>query len=242
MSSQGQGATATPVRFPAAIAAVIGLILAAVSLLGFVFDLLVTPEIGALIVSFVVCGMGLTTGFFLLRSLAPRREPISLFGGQDGVPVQGAIIETAPRAKVSNQTAESPPEVIKSASRVHGNAQITPVMKSHGSESIATYKTHDSAGALVFATAIGVSLVLGGRLSGGWEFLSLTVLAGCALALVFYWRQGEGISEYRIPAAGGVIGLIATLGIGVIMSWLSFPESPSLCCCAGFTGGVEAAP
>jgi hypothetical protein len=100
---------------------------------------------------------------------------------------------------------------------VHGNAQITPVMKSHGSESIATYKTHDSAGALVFATAIGVSLVLGGRLSGGWEFLSLTVLAGCALALVFYWRQGEGISEYRIPAAGGVIGLIATLGIGVIM-------------------------
>jgi hypothetical protein len=90
-------------------------------------------------------------------------------------------------------------------------------MKSHGSESIATYKTHDSAGALVFATAIGVSLVLGGRLRGGWEFLSLAVLAGCALALVLYWRQGSGISEYRIPATGGVIGLIATIGIGVIM-------------------------
>jgi len=47
--------------------------------------------------------------------------------------------------------------------------------------------------------------------------LSLTVVAGCALALVLYWRQGSGISEYRIPATGGVIGLIAIVGLGVIM-------------------------
>ena len=81
MSSSGQGTTA--VKIPAAVTAVIGLIVAALSLLVFVLDLWVTPEIGIndLIVSFVVCGAGLTTGFFLLRSLVPRREPISLFSG-----------------------------------------------------------------------------------------------------------------------------------------------------------------
>ena len=90
-------------------------------------------------------------------------------------------------------------------------------MKSHGSESIATYKTHDVTGALGLVTIIGLGSGLATRFSDGWQFLSLTVLAGCALALVLYWRQGSGISEYRIPATGGVIGLIAIAGIGVIM-------------------------
>lgn len=199
--------------------AVIGLIVAAVSLLVFVLNLLVTSEVGisGLIVFFVVCGLGLTTGFFLLRSLVPRRAPISLFGGPYGVPVQAAIVETAPRAKAAVQKVECPPESIKSARPVHSNAQITPVMKSHGSESIATYQTHDGAGALGLVTIIGLGSGLAARFSDGWQFLLLTALAGCALALVFYWRQGSDISEYRIPATGGVIGLIATIGIGVIM-------------------------
>ncbi len=194
--------------------AVIGLIVAAVSLLVFVLDLLVTPEIGisGLIVSFVVCGLGLTTGFFLLRSVVPRREPISLFAGPDGVSFQPTT-----QAEKRAQTVESLPDGIKSARPVHSNARIIPVMKSHGSESIATYQTHDSAGALGLVTIIGLGSALAARFSDGWQFLLLTALAGCALALVFYWRQGSGISEYRIPATGGVIGLIATIGIGVIM-------------------------
>jgi hypothetical protein len=192
--------------------AVIGLVVAAFSLLVFVFDLLVTPEIGALIVSFVVCGIGLTTGLIMLRRLVPRRDPISLFAGAVGVSIQPTM-----RAEVRAHTVECLPDGIKSARPVHSNAQITPVMKSHASESIATYKTHDVAGALGLVTIIGLGSGLATCFSDGWQFLSLTVPAGCALALVLYWRQGSGISEYRIPATGGVIGLIATIGIGVIM-------------------------
>jgi len=197
-----------------AIKAVFGMSVSAVSLLVFVVDLLVTSEVGIsnLIVSFVVCGVGLTTGFFLLRSLVPRREPISLFAGTVGLSLQ----PTTP-AKVRAQTVECLPDGIKNARPVHGNAQITPVMKSHGSESIATYKTHDVAGALCLVTIIGLGSGLATRFTDGWQFLLLTVLAGCALALVLYWRQSSGISEYRIPATGGVLGLMATIGIGVIM-------------------------
>jgi len=196
-----------------AMIALIGLVVAAFSLLVFVLELFVTTEIGIndLIVSFVVCGMGLTTGFFLLRSLVPRREPISLFAGAAGLSVQ-----TTPRA-IPAQTVECLPDGIKSAKPVHGNAVINPVMKSHGSESIATYKTHDVAGALGLVTIIGLGSGLTTFFSDGWQFLSLTVLAGCTLALVLYWRQGSGISEYRVPATGGVIGLIAIVGLGAIM-------------------------
>jgi hypothetical protein len=205
-----------------AMTAVIGLVVTAFSLLVFVLDLLVTPEIAInnLILSFVVCGVGLTTGFFLLRSLVPRREPISLFAGAVGVPLQPTT-----QAKVRAQTVECLPDGIKNARPVHSNAQITPVMKSHGSESIATYKTHDSAGALVFATVIGVSLVLGGRLRGGWEFLSLAVPAGCAVALVLYLsrnRRASNISGYKIPVAGGIIGAAALAGVGLVMARFPF--------------------
>ena len=223
MSAPGQRVAATRVKIPALITAVIGLLMAAFSLLIFVFDLLITPEvaISGLIVSFVVCGMGLATGFIVLRRLAPRREPISLFGGSGGVPVQAAMPAEHPARRN-----DCPAEIIKSARPVHSNAQITPVMKSHGSESVATYNTHDSAGGLVFVTAIGVSLVLGGRLSGGWEFLSLAVLAGCSAALALYWirnrRRAQDISGYKIPAAGGVIGLAALIGVGLVMVRFGF--------------------
>src|SRR5689334_5966654 len=114
MSSPGQSDTATPVKIPAAITALIGLILAAASLLVFVLDLLVTPEMEALIVSFViqglrpaqahenrffdlvVCGMGLTTGLMVLRGLARRREPETLFGGSCGAIVQDAMPTEVP--------------------------------------------------------------------------------------------------------------------------------------------------
>ncbi|HEX3093263.1 MAG TPA: hypothetical protein VHW72_11605, partial [Candidatus Angelobacter sp.] len=90
-----------------AITAVIGLIAVTVSLLVFVLNLLVTTEvgIGGLIVSFVVCGMGLTTGLIVLRRLFPRREPISLFAGAVGLSVQ-----TTTRAEVPAQAVERLPD------------------------------------------------------------------------------------------------------------------------------------
>jgi hypothetical protein len=198
---------------------VIGLIVAAVSLLVFVLDLLVTPEVDALIVSFVVCGLGLTTGFFLLRSLVPRRDPISLFAGAVGVPLQAAIVETVPRAKAAVQV-ECRPRAYEREGRCIAMLKLPRDEESHGSESIATYKTHDSAGALVFVTAISVCLILGGRLAGGWAFLSLVVPAGSAVALVLNWsrsRQASNISGYKIPVAGGIIGAAALAGVGIVM-------------------------
>jgi hypothetical protein len=202
----------TPVG--SAVTAVFGLVVAAVSLLMFVLDLLVTPEIGIndLIVSFVVCGMGLTTGLILLRRLAPRREPMSLFGGPDGVPVQDAMPPGG-----STQTAEWPPDSIKSASRVHNEPEIAPVMRSHGSESIATRKTHDSGGIIAAIATIGMgSLVMG----FSWQFLFLAIVAGGAVALVLNWsrgRQDPSISGNKIPVAGGIIGTAALAGVGLVM-------------------------
>lgn len=197
-----------------AITAVIGLLAAAISLLVFVLDLLATPEIGinSLIVSFVVCGMGLTTGLIVLRRLFPRWEPISLFARLDGVPVQDAM-----PTEVSTQRAEWPPDSIKSASRVHNDAEIAPVMRSHGSESIATRKTHDSGGIIAAIATIGMGSLLMGF---SWQFLFLAVPAGALVALVLYWvrsRQGSAIFGYKIPVAGGVVGSAAMTGLGVVM-------------------------
>jgi len=213
MSSSGQRITA--VKIPAAVTAVIGLVLAAVSLLGFVLDLLITPEIGALIVSFVVCGIGLTTGIMVLRRLAPRRELMSLFAGRDAVPLQAAT-----PTELLTQRKECLPEAINNARPVHSNAQITPVMKSHGSESIAAYKSHDGGGVAAFATVVGMTAILVGRLAFAWQFLSLSILAGCAVALVLYWsrnKRASTISGYKIPVAGGVVGFICMAGLGIVM-------------------------
>ncbi len=202
-----------------AVTALIGLSAAAVFLLVFVFDLLATTEveIDDLIISFVVCGMGLATGLMVLRRLFPRREFQSLFAGPAGVSVQ-----TTPRATIPAQTVECLLDGIRSTRPVHSNAVISPVMKSHGSESIATYTTHDGAGALCLVTIVGLGSGLATSFSDGWQLLSLAALAGCAMALVLYWRQGSGISKYRIPATGGVIGLIAIAGLGAIMMRFSF--------------------
>jgi hypothetical protein len=180
-----------------AITAVIGSIALAVSLLVFVLNLLVTTEIGigGLIVSFVVCGVGFTTGLIVLRRLFPRREPISIFAGPIRLSVQAAS-----RATVRAQTGGCLPDGLKSARPVHAIAQISPVMKTHGSESIATYNTHDVAGALGLVTIIGLGSGLATRFSDGWQFLSITAVAGM--------RSGPGLvlaarlRRLRIPDSG----------------------------------------
>jgi hypothetical protein len=72
-----------------AITALVGLAVVAACLLVFACDLLViTPlDFQALFVSFLICSLGAGIGFIVLRRLAPRREPISLFGGPGDVDV-----------------------------------------------------------------------------------------------------------------------------------------------------------
>jgi hypothetical protein len=199
-----------------AITAVIGTIVGALSLLVFVFDLLVTPEIGALIISFVVCGIGLTTGFIMLRRLLPRREPISLFAGLAGVPFQPTT-QAEKRAQVEQLSRNR----AEAAIAMPLERRAEPISHSNQHGSISRYSNaRESSGALVFATAIGVSLILGGRLVGGWVFLSLVVPAGGVVALVLNYvrsRQDWSISGYKIPVAGGVVFVIAMIGVGLVM-------------------------
>jgi hypothetical protein len=182
----------------------VGLTVATVSLLVFVLDLLVTPEVGDLLTSFVVCGVGLTTGFIMLRRLFPRREPETLFAGSCGV-----IVPDAPPPQIPAQRVECPPESISTPRPVHRYPEIAPVMKSHGSESIATHKTHDGAGFAAVVTVVGVTVILVGRLAFAWQFLALALFAGGSMALGQYWarsgRQSLSAFRYTAPVAGGLI-------------------------------------
>ncbi|MBZ5508083.1 MAG: hypothetical protein LAO78_21680 [Acidobacteriia bacterium] len=178
-----------------AVTALIGLSAATVSLLVFVFDLLVTPEIDIddLIVSFVVCGMGLTTGFFVLRRLTPRRELQSLFAESGGV-----SLLTAPRTPVPSQVKEVPLDAGKTGIEHRGRSQAAPIISSDQPQSVSTYKGRDNSGALAFATAIAVGLILGGRLQGGWGFLALVMPCAWVVALGLYWtRQRQSPSLAR---------------------------------------------
>jgi hypothetical protein len=201
-------------RFATAVAAMIGLVVAGVSLVAFVLDLLVTPEMGALIVSFVVCGAGLTTGLAMLRCLSPRREPISLFAGSVVVFAEAKPLAEAhapvERLSISPQTAMVTPGINKADS----------VPNINRSKSVASYTARDNSGAMCFVMAVGVSLILGSRLSGGWEFLVFALLAGLLVALVLYRiheKQNSGLDAHTIPTAGGIVSFICMAGLGAVM-------------------------
>lgn len=201
------------IRVGTAIAALTGLILAVISLLVFVFDLLVTPEFGVLIASFVVCGLGLTTGLMVLRRLVPRSEPMSLFGGSDVVPVPNTS-----QAEARVQLKQISLNCSEAAIAMPPGMKADPISNSNRRQNTSRYKARESPGALGLATAIGVCLILGGRLAGGWAFLSLVVPAGSAVALVLYWSHSrQNISGYKIPVAGGIIGAAALAGVGLVM-------------------------
>lgn len=201
------------IRIGTVMTAVIGLIVAAFSLLVFVFDLLVTPEIGALIASFVVCGMGLTTGFTVLRRLVPRREPLSLFGGPSDLSVQATPqAETRAQGEHVSQNCTEPAIVIAQAQTM----ETIP----NRNKSVSSYTARETSGAMCLIIAIGVSLVLGVRLSVGWTFLAFALPAGFLVALALYWirqKQDSSLDAPKIPVAGGVVGFICMTGIGIVM-------------------------
>lgn len=204
------------IRVGTVMTAVIGLIVAAFSLLVFVLDLLVTSEIGIsdLILSFVVCGAGLTTGFFLLRSVVPRREPISLFGGPSDLSVQPTPrAETRAQVEHVSQNCTEPAIVI-------AQAQTTTDTIPNRNKSVSSYAARETSGAMCLIIAIGVSLVLGVRLSVGWTFLAFALPAGFLVALALYWirqKQGSSLDAQKIPVAGGIVGFICMSGLGIVM-------------------------
>src|ERR1044071_8085306 len=99
-------------------------------------------------------------------------------------------------------------------------------MKSHRSESTATYTTHDGIGVAAFVTVIGMSFIFGGRFDFGWLFLALALFAGRAMAFGMYWlsdrRQNSGIVSYTMPVAGGIICLLCMIEVGLVMMRFHF--------------------
>ena len=202
--------------FGTAIAAVLGFLVAAISLLVFVFDLLVAPEIGALIVSFVVCGIGLTTGFIVFRRMAPQREPETLFAGSSSLP---ARLTQQPEALVQvKQLSRNCAEVAIPMPGATNKEDSTPNNNRH--KSVSSYTARESSGAMSLILAVGVALILGGRLSGGWEFLVISLTAGFMVALALYWihqKQNSGLDGDKIPVAGGAVGFICMTGLAIVM-------------------------
>jgi hypothetical protein len=197
-----------------AIAAIVGLSLGALSLLIFVFDLLVTPEMGALMVSFVVCGIGLTTAIMILRRLTSPREPLSLFAGLSSFPSR-----PKPQAETcaqGEQLSRDCPEPAMSRARNNEGS----ILNNSRHKNISSYTARESSGAMCLIMAIGVSLILGSRLSGGWQFLALALPAGFLVALALYLvrqKQNSSLDTHTIPVAGGVVGIICMTGLGIVM-------------------------
>ena len=74
-------------------------------------------------------------------------------------------------------------------------------------------------------TIIGLGSGLATRFDDGWQFVSLTVLAACAVALFLYWcrnRRAADISGYKIPVAGGIVGFLCLIGVGLVMTRFHF--------------------
>ncbi len=181
------GPTLIKTQVGSTITVVIGLIVAAASLLVFVFDLLVTPEVNALIVSFVVCGIGLTTGLMLLRRLVPRREPISLSldsGGVSNQPVTKADIP-AQREDCSQHSA-------KAAIAIPGAREVELTWNNDRPRSISRYKTPEGGGLIGFIAMIGMAIILMIGSNFARQFLSLAIPAGGGVAFVLYCaRRGH---------------------------------------------------
>lgn len=198
-----------------AITALLGLILAAVFLLFFASDLSLLLEINIddLIASFIVCGLGAGLGFILLRRLFPQREPMSLFGGLSELSIQ-SMPQAETRAQIEHisQNRTEPAVVI-------AQAQTTDTIPNRN-KSVSSYTARETSGAMCLIIAIGVSLVLGGRLSGGWTFLAFALPAGFLVALALYWirqKQDSSLNAQKIPVAGGVVAFICMTGLGIVM-------------------------
>jgi hypothetical protein len=179
------------------LAALLGLATAAVCLAGFIFRMTGESPIfhfNLLFAYFVACAAVAGIGLFYVYRLLPRRGPKSLFSRAD------ALEFPAPTEVLPAET-QSAPAPARSVSR---------------------YGAREAPGALGVVTMIGISLVLGGRVRGGWEFLSFALPAGCLIALILYTRQDRRISRYKVPASGGIIGLLAMIGLVVVMSRFGF--------------------
>jgi hypothetical protein len=193
------------------VAALVGLLVAAGYLWVLVYLLSgkVVVDADIIIFCFLVCGVAAAIGLIFVYRLLSRRKPILLFADSGVVPIQHSPTEMPAQAK------EHLPEGIKTNRRVHSAAEITPVMKSHGSESVATYTTHDGVGVAAFVTVIGLCFIFAGRFDFGWQFLALAFLAGRAIALVLSWRNDR-------RQAGGIIFLLCIIGLGLVMMRFGF--------------------
>jgi hypothetical protein len=205
------------------VVAVVGLLVAAGYLWVLVYLLSgkVVVDADILIFCFLACGVAAAIGLLFVYRLLSRRKPIRLFADSGVVPIQHP-----PRTEIPVPAEKCATAIANNDRRVHSGTEIAPVMKSHVSESTATYTTHDGGGVAVPVTVIGMTLILAGRFDGGWQFLSLALLAGGAMALGLYWLRSRGqnsrIVGYTRPVSGGMIGTAVIIGLGMVMARYRF--------------------
>ena len=212
----------TPAR--TASAALLGLIAAQICFLVFVLHMVGTStrDFGALMVDFLVYGVGAGVGLLLLRRLVPRPAPETLFAGSVGV-----FVQPTTRSKIPAQTAECSPDGAKIASGMPVGKEVDLVRSHHRHQSISRYKAPQGGGAISLVSMAGISIVLMGcPLHFVRQFLGLAVIAGGAIALVLYWgrcrRQNSSIFRYTTSVGGGVIGLISMIGISIVLMGCRF--------------------
>jgi peptidoglycan biosynthesis protein MviN/MurJ (putative lipid II flippase) len=94
------------------------------------------------------------------------------------------------------------------------------------SQKVSRYKTPENSVIFAFISMILMSAALSPRMPIGWKFLSLSLLAGSVLALIFYWSRWRGRGSnglnYAVPVAGGAVAAAAMIGLGMVMTHFSF--------------------
>jgi hypothetical protein len=209
-----------PLRLPVnpGVVALVGLMAAVICFLAFAFDLqlILEIDINGLIVSFVLCGLGAGLGFFLFNRLFPGRPPMSLFG-KTGVRIQHQIPFATPAP-----TVREGPTIVEAHSRTEGLV----IPDSYHPQRVSRYKTPENGVIFAFISMILMSAALSPRMPIGWKFLSLSLLAGSVLALIFYWSRWRGRGSnglnYAVPVAGGAVAAAAMIGLGMVMTRFSF--------------------
>jgi hypothetical protein len=216
VKQSGKSLFRAPVR--GGLAALLGLVGIGVCFSVFILDLQLISEIdiNGLILSFVLCGLGAGLGIILLYRLFPGRPPVSLFG-KIGVQIQDPIlIETPSRAVREGSTAIEPTSTSWSLA-VPGDNHPPKASR---------YKMPENSAIFSFISIILMTAALSSRVPLGRNFVCLSLLAGGALALTFYWLRwrGRGSNNLHsaIPVAGGVVASAAMIGLGVVMMRFSF--------------------
>jgi hypothetical protein len=206
--------------------AFVGLLLAAVCTVIFVSRLsgrlLWDPD--TMVFLFVACGVGAGVGLYFVYRLVPQRVQSSLFADSRVVLLQPGALDTIPAKPAELPAEDAVAAVVIPAAKTQELIKTEALIRnSNRRETIPRYKMREGIGALGLVVVVGLASALPARVGIGWGFLWLGIAGGGAVALVLgRWNQASSIASYTIPVAGGIVGVLVMLGVGVVMARFHF--------------------